>query len=86
LTGKANYEAFTKYLGKPEVMTNPDLVATTYAFESAMYFFEKNKLWAICDKGVDAATITTLTKRINGGTNGLDHRIALTSKYYNYVK
>jgi putative chitinase len=51
-----------------------------------MYFFEKNKLWAICDKGVDAATITTLTKRINGGTNGLDHRIALTSKYYNYVK
>ena len=86
LTGKANYEAFAKYLGKPEILTNPDLVATTYAFESAMYFFEKNKLWAICDKGVDAATITALTKRINGGTNGLDHRTALTSKYYNYVK
>jgi putative chitinase len=86
LTGKSNYEAFAKYLGKPEIMTNPDLVATTYAFESAMFFFDKNNLWSICDKGVDAATITALTKRINGGTNGLDHRTKLTAKYYNYVK
>jgi putative chitinase len=51
-----------------------------------MYFFEKNKLWTICDKGVDATTITALTRRINGGTNGLDHRTKLTAKYYNYVK
>jgi putative chitinase len=86
LTGKSNYEAFAKYLGKPEIMTNPDLVATTYAFESAMFFFDKNNLWSICDRGVDAATITALTKRINGGTNGLDHRTKLTAKYYNYVK
>ena len=86
LTGKANYQAFATYLNKPEIMTNPDLVATTYAFESAMYFFDKNKLWAICDQGVSTASITSLTKRINGGTNGLDHRTTLTNKYYNYVK
>ena len=86
LTGRSNYEAFAKYLNKPEIIENPDLVTTTYAFESAMYFFEKNKLWNICDKGVDNTTITSLTKRINGGTNGLNHRIALTTKYYNYVK
>jgi putative chitinase len=86
LTGKNNYLAFSHYLNKPEIMTNPDLVATEYAFESAMFFFDLNKLWTICDQGVNDTSITTLTKRINGGINGLDHRKALTLKYYEYVK
>jgi len=86
LTGKSNYKAFADYLGKPEVMDNPDLVATTYAFESAMFFFDKNKLWSICDKGINDAAILELTKRINGGTHGLEDRNAKTKKYYEYVK
>jgi len=85
-TGKSNYKAFSEYLKKPEIMNNPDLVATDFAFESAIFFFDKNKLWDICDKGVNDATILTLTKRINGGTNGLDHRSALTKKYYEWLK
>jgi putative chitinase len=86
LTGKSNYEAFAKYLRKPEIVTNPDLVVTTYAFESAMFFFDKNKLWDICDKGVSKETILALTKRINGGTHGLADREEKTFKYYGYVK
>jgi len=86
LTGKSNYQAFATYLNKPEIVTNPDLVATEYAFESAMFFFDKNKLWSICDQGVNDASILALTKRINGGTNGLDHRKALTLKYYSFLK
>jgi putative chitinase len=86
LTGKANYEAFAKYLGTNEVMENPDLVATKFAFESAMFFFERNKLWSICDKGINDAAILELTKRINGGTHGLEDRKAKTYKYYEYVK
>jgi putative chitinase len=86
LTGKANYEAFAKYLSKPEIVTNPDLVATTYAFESALFFFDKNKLWDICDKGVSKETILALTKRINGGTHGLADREEKTFKYFGYVK
>ena len=86
LTGKANYEAFAKYLGNDEVLTNPDTVATKYAFESAMFFFERNKLWAICDKGINDAAILELTKRINGGTHGLEDRNAKTKKYFEYVK
>ena len=86
LTGKNNYTAFAKYLDKPEILDNPDLVATEYAFESAMFFFDKNNLWSICDKGIDSNTITKLTRRINGGTNGLDHRKLLTLKYYEYVR
>lgn len=86
LTGKNNYTAFAQYLGKPEIMTNPDLVATEFAFESAMFFFDRNKLWTICDRGINDAAILALTRRINGGTIGLSHRNELTKKYYEYVK
>jgi len=86
LTGKDNYTAFAKYLNKPEIMTHPDLVATEYSFESAMFFFDKNKLWSICDQGVNDAAILALTKRINGGTHGLADRSEKTKKYYEYVK
>ena len=81
LTGKDNYKAFADYLTKPEIMDNPDLVATEYSFESAIFFFEKNKLWAICDQGINDAAITSLTKRINGGTHGLDDRKEKTKKF-----
>lgn len=85
-TGKDNYTALSKHLGKPEILTTPDLVADLYAFESAIFFFDSNKLWAICDQGVNDASILALTKRVNGGTNGLDHRTALTLKYFGYTK
>ena len=85
LTGKSNYQAFSDFLKKPEIMENPDLVATDYAFESAIFFFTRNNLWSICDKGLTEETIRQLTRRINGGFNGLDHRIALTRKYSKYI-
>jgi putative chitinase len=81
LTGKFNFKAFSDYIGRPDVMTNPDLVATELAFESALWFFDKNKLWSICDQGINDAAILALTKRINGGTHGLDDRMAKTKKY-----
>lgn len=86
LTGKDNYTAFAQYLQKPEILTTPELVATEYSFESAFYFFEKNKLWSICDQGINDAAILALTKRINGGTHGLEDRNQKTKKYYEYVK
>ena len=86
LTGKANYEAFAKYLGTNEIIENPDLVATKYSFDSAMFFFDRNKLWSICDQGINDTAILALTKRINGGTHGLDDRKVKTYKYYEYVK
>ena len=85
-TGKSNYKALSEYLKKPEVLTNPDLVANDFAFESALFFFETNKLWTIADKGVNSETILAMTKRINGGTNGLDHRTELTNKFYGWLK
>lgn len=85
LTGKDNYAAFDKYVDD-DILNNPGLVATKYPLMSAAFFFEKNKLWTICDKGSDTATITSLTKRINGGTNGLNDRIQKFNKFYNILK
>jgi putative chitinase len=85
LTGKDNYKAFADYCKRPDVMSNPDLVATELAFESAMFFFERNKLWAICDQGVTDAAILALTKKVNGGTHGLADRSEKTKKYIGWA-
>jgi putative chitinase len=73
-------------LKNQKLWTNPDLVATQYSFESAIFFFDKNKLWSICDEGVNDIVILKLTKRINGGTHGLEDRTLKTKKFYEYVK
>ena len=85
LTGKANYTNFTKFIGE-DCVANPDLVATKYPLASAAFFFDSNKLWAICDKGADDATVTAVTKRVNGGTIGLPDRIKHFKEYYNLLK
>jgi putative chitinase len=85
LTGKANYTNFTKFIGE-DCVSNPDLVATKYPLASAGFFFDSNKLWAICDKGADDATVTAVTKRVNGGTIGLADRIKHFKEYYNLLK
>ena len=81
LTGKNNYTQFTKFIGE-DCVSNPDLVATKYPLASAAFFFDSNKLWAICDTGADNATITAVTKRVNGGTIGLADRIKHFNEYY----
>lgn len=84
LTGKDNYTAFSKDIGRPDVLTNPDIVANELAFESALWFFRKNGLLAIADKGVSTAVITQISKRVNGGTLGLDDRIKKTQQFFNW--
>ena len=76
---------FSESLKRPDIITNPDVVAGELAFESAIFFFNRNKLWDICDKGINDASILALTKRINGGTHGLDDRNEKTKKYYGWL-
>jgi putative chitinase len=84
LTGRNNYTNFSTFIGE-DCVTNPDLVSTKYPLASAAYFFNSNKLWSICDKGSDDATVKSLTKRVNGGYNGLDDRIEKFKKFYNLL-
>jgi putative chitinase len=85
LTGKSNYTNFSKFIGE-DTVGNPDLVANKYPLASAAFFFDSNKLWAICDKGADDATVTAVTKRVNGGTLGLADRISHFKEYYSYLR
>ena len=84
LTGKENYTSFAKSIGE-DTVANPDLVATKYALASAGWFFSKNGLNAIADKGADDATVTAVTKRVNGGTIGLPDRIKHFKEYYHLL-
>ena len=85
LTGKSNYTNFSKFIGE-DTVGNPDLVANKYPLASAAFFFDSNKLWAICDKGADDATVTAVTKRVNGGTLGLADRLSHFKEYYSYLR
>ena len=85
LTGKSNYSSFDKFVDD-DIINNPDLVATKYPLMSAAFFFDKNGLWSICDKGADDATITAVTKRVNGGTLGLADRIKHFKEFYSLLK
>jgi putative chitinase len=85
LTGKENYTRFDATV--PEnIVADPDLVATKYPLASAAFFFNSNKLWSICDRGADSATVTAVTKRVNGGTIGLADRQKHFIEYYNLLK
>ena len=85
LTGRSNYTKFDKMVTE-SILDNPDLVATKYPLMSAAFFFDSNGLWSICDKGADDATVTAVTKRVNGGTIGLADRIKHFKEYYALLK
>jgi putative chitinase len=71
LTGKDNYQSFADSI-ETELEDIPHYLATFEgAVQSACWFWETNNL----NKWADAGDITTLTKKINGGTLGLDERM-----------
>ena len=77
LTGRNNYEAFAESIETP-VEEIPEYLATFEgAAQSACWFWDTNDLNKWADKG----DILTLTKKINGGTLGLDDRI----KHYKHA-
>lgn len=80
LTGKQNYEIFSKFIGE-DCVENPDLVSTKYPVSSAAFFFNNVGLWSICDEGATDDVVTKVTRRVNGGTNGLSHRLQEFKKF-----
>lgn len=75
LTGRTNYAIFGTYVDE-NLLENPDLVATKYAMHSAFWFFERNNLWKLTDSKNYYDTLVEITKRINGGLNGISDRAA----------
>ncbi|MEQ1778488.1 MAG: glycoside hydrolase family 19 protein [Nitrosomonas sp.] len=81
LTGKDNYHAFAKTISE-DILNDPDLVATKYPLLSAAWFWDVRLLNQLADEGSSDAIVTKITKKVNGGTNGLDDRIKHFNVYY----
>ena len=71
LTGKYNYSRLSEYLNDPRVMEGVDYVAENLPFTSAGYWWMDNRMNESIDGGAD---VLAVTKRVNGGTNGLADR------------
>lgn len=72
LTGRSNYLAYsTSGFCVGDLMAHPEWLAKSPGcYKSAMWFWWKNGLNAIADTG----DVNAVTKRVNGGYNGLDSR------------
>lgn len=83
ITGKNNYIACSKFLFNDDrLVTNPDLLLEPkYAVLSACWFWDMRDLNESCIK----KDIVTMTKRINGGENGIDSRRELWKNALNIL-
>lgn len=83
LTGKDIYTAYAEFKNRSIAdVTNLVRTEDNWAMDSAMWFFaEHAKLLALAD----AEDIVTITKRINGGVNGLDGRKAIYERARLYI-
>jgi predicted chitinase len=75
LTGRYNYQKFSNSINDSSIMNGVNYVSVKYPWTSAGFWWSSHNMNALCDHG---ATVLTITKRVNGGTNGLDDR----QKYY----
>lgn len=82
LTGKTNYYNFSVDQNDNIILSDPDKVLLKYAIIAGMFFFKTNLLWSQAKRPVDDESIKLITKRINGGYNGLADRITKTKKFY----
>jgi putative chitinase len=85
LTGKDNVRAFAEHIGRDSLVDDPSPIADELAMDRAIFFFEKNGLFAMADKGVTDSIIKSITKRVNGGYHGLEDRMDKTKKIYRWL-
>jgi putative chitinase len=85
ITGKTNYKKFSDYIGDCNIMNNPDIVSEKYYWETALWYFEANNIWKHT-KSISVDAVTIVTKKVNGGYNGLQHRINLTFHFYDLLQ
>lgn len=82
VTGKNNYNALSDYTGICYV-GNPDLLLTEAdSMISALWFWKVNNL----NRWADQDDVREVTRRINGGFNGLEHRTQLLNHYKTIFK
>lgn len=78
-TGRANYQALADHLGRQDIMSDPSIVAKDpqLAVQSAIFWWEKKKKDSqkFREAVVNENAVETVSRGVNGGTNGLQDRI-----------
>ena len=72
LTGRSNYQKFADFMNDQNIMNGHKYVAENYPWSSAGFWWYNNKMNNLCDK--DDCTVKAVTKKVNGGYNGLEER------------
>lgn len=83
LTGRANYEMLARYTDDPRVMEGVNYVSSTYPFTSAGAWWKKNRMNSLIDSG---SGVRDVTRRVNGGFNGLADREQYYQKCLRVIK
>lgn len=93
ITGRANYQKYQNYLksigSKVDIMTNPATLETNYfAADSACYWwkFLSRNISGLAKAGTSPANVQAVTKRVNGGTNGIADRQARFKGYWDKIE
>ena len=76
MTGRSNYQAFANFMNDQKIMDGVDYVAKNYPWSSAGFWWKSNGMNSLCDD--KNTTVEKVTKKVNGGTRGLEER----KKYY----
>jgi putative chitinase len=66
-----NYQKFVDYIADQNVMQGVKYVSANYPWTSAGFWWHDHSMKALCDQG---ASVAQVTKKVNGGTNGLADR------------
>lgn len=82
ITFRDNYQKLSDYFGV-DFVNNPDLLLTPeWAMRSAGWFWDSRRLNQIADKGTQDEVVIEITKKINGGLNGLEDRLDRFANFY----
>jgi len=90
LFGKNNQREFSEFMtlngySNENIFENPDLIAEKYPLESAGWFWKKNGLNEMADKGSGIEVTKQITKKVRGITNTFEERHELFEKYYELI-
>lgn len=81
LTGRHNYTLFGNSIGV-DIVNDPERVATEFPLLSAGWFYHSNGIHRISDEGSSRTVIEKVTRRVNGGLNGIEDRVKKFGEYY----
>ena len=84
VTGRSNYQKASVFIGEDFIQKPDLLVLPSYGFQASVWFWVSNKLNQFCTG--NSNDFLTLTKRINGGTNGIEDRISRWNRALNVLE